>query len=114
MKVNDKVELQVLQTQALIDQKADSTKEHTDRQSLRVQTPMFKQKQTGSVLVTENSQLVSVFIVAERNLLYTLDSDYMLKSWSLSDGHLEQTLLVKKDKPLDSKSLSKNLTINPS
>lgn len=55
-----------------------------------------------------------MFIVKERDLLYTLDSDYMLKSWSLADGRLEQTLLVKKDKPLDSKSLSKNLTINPS
>lgn len=59
MKVNDKVELQVLQTQALIDQKAESARHEPKlRQSIRVQqreTPMFVQKHTGTVLVTENS-----------------------------------------------------------
>jgi len=62
------------------------------------------------VLVTDNSQLVSVFYSAERRLIFTIDSDYMMKSWSIDSGSLEDTLLIKKEKSLD-QIMNKNLNM---
>ena len=64
----------------------------------------------GGVLVTENSQLVSLFIIPEKKLIFTVDSDFMMRSWSLITGEVDQTTLIKKAKDKDQIKLQVNDT----
>lgn len=57
-----------------------------------------KMHDKGNVLVTENSQLVSLFVLSEKKELITVDSDYMVRTWNLLTGSAVSTILIKKDK----------------
>jgi WD40 repeat protein len=50
---------------------------------------------TGNVLVTNTSKLVSIIILESKDQLVTLDSDYLMRIWSLSTGKQITTLLLK-------------------
>lgn len=65
--------------------------------AIREKTKPFEEIESN-VLVTENSQLVQVFLIPSKNHIITIDSDFMMKSWNLSDGSVEQTILIKKEK----------------
>jgi hypothetical protein len=41
---------------------------------------------TGNVLVTKQSKLVTVLIIESKDELVTLDSDYLMRIWSISTG----------------------------
>jgi WD40 repeat protein len=45
--------------------------------------------------VTKSSKLVSVIILENKDQLVTLDSDYLMRIWSLSTGKQVTTLLLK-------------------
>lgn len=70
MKVNERIELQFLQTQALIEQKNESSRKKIEPSSeinllheSKALRPLITDYslEKGSVLVTDNSQLVTVF-----------------------------------------------------
>lgn len=50
------------------------------------------------VLISDNSQLISVFILPEKEILITIDTDRMLRIWNLRNGEPEKTLMLKKMK----------------
>lgn len=56
---------------------------------------MTNYTETGNVLVTNSSRLVSVLILENKDQLVTLDSDYLMRIWSLSTGKQVTTLLLK-------------------
>lgn len=48
------------------------------------------------VLITDSSSLISVFILLEKRMIVTIDSDRMLRIWSLDNGEPQKTVLLKK------------------
>eukprot|EP00347_Sterkiella_histriomuscorum_P020047 403339298 len=64
--------------------------------------------ETGNVLVTGSSKLVSVIILESKDQLITLDSDYLMRIWSLQTGKQVTTLLLKTH--LKNNSINKKLT----
>lgn len=40
----------------------------------------------GNVLVSKQSKLVSIFIMEHSNYIATLDSDYLMRIWSILNG----------------------------
>jgi len=50
---------------------------------------------TGNVLVTSQSKLISVLFLDSKSQLVTVDSDCMMRVWDLHTGKQVTTLLLK-------------------
>ena len=56
------------------------------------------------MLVTENSRLVAIVVLTERQQVCTIDSDYMLRIWDLKSGECESNIILKKEKGMGEKT----------
>ena len=59
---------------------------------------------TSNVLVTKASKLIGVMVVESKDQLITIDSDYLMKVWSLETGKQLNTMLLKKQTQSEEKN----------